>query len=111
MAMQSSEILLPGYAVCDYMLVLNPHEDLRNRIMEIRKEFHNAYKAPLVPSKPNLLLASFTNYEMMEERIINNLKPLAWSYPPFKIELKDFGSFPSHTIYLKVVSKLGVQNL
>lgn len=32
-------------------------------------------------------------------------------YPPFKVELKDFGSFPSHTIYLNVTSKLPIQNL
>jgi 2'-5' RNA ligase len=30
---------------------------------------------------------------------------------PFKVELKDFGSFPSHTIYINVTSKLPVQNL
>ena len=28
-----------------------------------------------------------------------------------KIELKDFGSFPSHTIYINVVSKVPVQTL
>ena len=33
------------------------------------------------------------------------------AYPPFKIELKDFGSFPSHTIYVKVVSKIPIQAL
>ena len=32
-------------------------------------------------------------------------------YPPFKVELKDFGSFPSHTIYINVTSKLPIQNL
>jgi len=32
-------------------------------------------------------------------------------FPPFKVELKDFGSFPSHTIYINVTSKIPVQNL
>jgi 2'-5' RNA ligase len=32
-------------------------------------------------------------------------------YPSFKVELKDFGSFPSHTIYINVVSKMPVQGL
>jgi 2'-5' RNA ligase len=48
---------------------------------------------------------------MMEERIINRLKLVGMGYPPFKVELKDFGSFPSHTIYINVVSKLPVQGL
>lgn len=33
------------------------------------------------------------------------------SFPPFKVELKDFGSFPSHAIYINVASRLPVQNL
>ncbi|MDQ2752917.1 MAG: 2'-5' RNA ligase family protein, partial [Bacteroidota bacterium] len=32
-------------------------------------------------------------------------------YTPFKVELKDFGSFPSHTIFINVDSKLQVKNL
>ncbi len=32
-------------------------------------------------------------------------------YHPIKVELKDFGSFPSHTIYINVTSKLPIQNL
>ena len=32
-------------------------------------------------------------------------------YTPFKVELKDFGSFPSHTIYINIESKQQVQNL
>jgi len=31
--------------------------------------------------------------------------------PAFKIELRDFGSFPSHTIYINVTTKVPVQNL
>ena len=36
---------------------------------------------------------------------------VAMGSPAFKVELKDFGSFPSHTIYINVTSKLPVQNL
>ena len=32
-------------------------------------------------------------------------------YHPFKVELKDFGSYPSHTIYINVTSKVPIQNL
>lgn len=28
---------------------------------------------------------------MKEERIVNHLKRIAMGYPPFKVELKDFG--------------------
>ena len=49
--------------------------------------------------------------KMMEEKIVNRLKTIAMGYHPFKVELKDFGSFPSHTIYINVTSKLPIQNL
>jgi len=109
--METTDISLPGYKVFDYLLVLNPHEELRNRIISLRKEFNSSYHIVSGNIKPNLLLASFRNFEMMEERIINKLKPLALGYPPFKIELKDFGSFPSHTIYINVISKIPIQTL
>jgi 2'-5' RNA ligase len=102
---------LPGYRVCEYLLVLSPHEDLRNKIIDLRSKFNTAFNISQKPGKPNLLLVSFTNYEMMEERIINSLKAIALAYPPFKVDLKDFGSFPSHTIFININSKVGIQNL
>lgn len=36
-----------GYTVYEYLLVLTPHEDLRNRIIHIRKEFQEKYKTGL----------------------------------------------------------------
>jgi len=102
---------LPGYRVYEYLLVLKPHEELRNKIMHVKKEFHEEYKTPNAGSRPQLALVNFVQYEMMEERIINRLKAIAMGYPPFKVELKQFGSFPSHTIFINVTSKVPVQSL
>lgn len=110
--MKNMAMTLPGYNICEYKLVLDPHAELRNKISEIRKEFNNEYKATSpVGSKVNLVLARFTQIEMMENRIVNHLNKIALGYPPFKIELKDFGSFPSHTIFINVISKVPVQTL
>ena len=95
MAMQLTGITMPGYRVYEYLLVLNPHEELRNRIIQVKKEFYTEYKTPNAGGKPYIALVNFLQYEMMEERIINRLKPIAMGYPPFKVELKEFGSFPS----------------
>src|SRR5688572_7226841 len=103
--------ILPGYRVCEYMIVLDPGEDLRMKVTAIREEFNKDYKEKLKRGKPNLMLASFSQLAMMEERIINKLKVIAMAQPPFKIELKDFGSFPSHTIFIAVTSKLPIQDL
>jgi len=47
----------------------------------------------------------------MEERIIQRLRTISMGYCPFKVELKDFGSFPSHTIFINVTSKLPIRAL
>ncbi len=103
---------IPGYRVYEYLLVLSPHEELWNRIMKVKEGFADQYKSDHTRwGKPHITLVNFLQYAMMEERIVNRLKTVAMGFPPFKVELKDFGSFPSHTIYINVTSKLPVQNL
>ena len=101
-----------GYRQNEYLLILNPHEELRNKIMGVKKEFYDAYKAPNAKwGKPHVTLVKFRQLEMMEERIINRLKIVAMGYHPIKVELKDFGSFPSHTIYINITTKEPIRNL
>ncbi|MBS1920177.1 MAG: 2'-5' RNA ligase family protein [Bacteroidetes bacterium] len=103
---------IPGYRVYEYLLVLSPHEELWNKIMEAKKKFAREYKCEQAAwGRPYVTLVNFLQYEMMEERIINRLKAIAMSQYPFKTELKDFGSFPSHTIYINVVTKIPIQTL
>jgi 2'-5' RNA ligase len=113
MLLQSvTTVTIPGFRIFEYLLVLNPHEELRNKIMKVRQEFYNEYKASTaLGGKPNLILANFLQYEMMEERLVNRLKLVAMGFHPIKIELKDYGSFPSHTIYINIVSKVPIQTL
>jgi 2'-5' RNA ligase len=109
--MKPDILSIPGYRINEYLLVLNPHEELRNRIMQVRKEFSEKFKTAYPSGRPHLALVRFTQLEMMEERILNRLKTVAMGYRPFKVELRDFGSFPSHTITINVPTKIPVQNL
>ena len=110
--MQLSGITMPGYRVYEYLLVLNPHEELRNRINEIKEQFSKDYTAPHAKwGKPHVTLVNFLQYEMMEDRLVSRLKTIAMGYYPIKVELKDYGSFPSHTIYINITSKVPIQNL
>ena len=103
---------VPGYRVYEYLLVLNPHEELRNKIMAVKNEFYEKYQAETARwGKPHITLVNFVQYEMMEYRIVNHLKTIAMGFHPVKIELKDYGSFPSHTIYINITSKVPVQSL
>jgi 2'-5' RNA ligase len=110
--MQLTGMTMPGYRVFEYMLVVYPHADLGNRVMQVKKEFQEAFRVESgMGGKPNMGLVNFIQYEMMEERLINRLRTVAMGYPPFKVELNDFGSFPSHTIYIAITSKVPVQGL
>ena len=103
---------LPGYQVYEYLLVLNPHEELRNKIIDVKKIFYDKYKAETARwGKPHITLVNYLQYGLMEERILNRLQTIAMGYHPIKVELKDYGSFPSHTIYINITSKLPIQGL
>lgn len=103
---------IPGYRIYEYLLVLNPHEELRNRIKKVKQEFYDEYKASsAIGGKPHITLANFLQYGVIEERLVNRLNMIAMGFYPIKVELRDYGSFPSHTIYINVVSKLPIQSL
>lgn len=110
--MKNLSNIIPGYNISEYQLVIYPHEELRRRILKIKKEFNETYKSAVaLYSPPQLLLTSFIQYDMMEEKLLNRLNMIAMGFHPVKIELKDFGSFPSHTIYVNVTSRLPIQYL
>ncbi len=110
--METVSLSMPGYKVNEYMLVLAPHEDLWQRIVRLREEFADKYKTNGCRyTRPHILVASFSNWSMTEDRIIQRLHQISLGLAPFKTELKDYGSFPSHSIFIDVVSKLPFQAL
>ena len=107
-----SLVQIPGYKYNEYLLVLSPHEELWNKIKKVKEDFSEKYKSEQAKwGKPHVTLANFIQFEMVEEKLVNRLNVIAMGYHPIKVELKDFGSFPSHTIYINVTSKLPIQNL
>jgi len=110
--MEQSILQLPGYKPCEFLVVLQPHEELWNRITDVKRAFADAYECPMAAfTKPHITLVNFVQYAMMEQRIINRLKLIAMGLPPIKVELKNFGSFPSHTIYINITSRVPIVNM
>jgi len=103
---------MPGYRINEYFLVLPLPEDLRQKIAKVREGFAVQYRHPSSRTlKSHLTLVSFTGLEMMEEKIASRIAAICMGMVPFKIELRDYGSFPSHTIHINVVSRLPVLQL
>lgn len=104
--------LLPGYQVNEYKLVLIPHEELIKHIADVRKSFNEKFKLEHpFNSIPQIVLVTFKQIQAAEERICNRLKLVSMASPAFKVEIKDFGSFPTHTIFLNVTSKVPIEEL
>jgi len=103
---------MPGYRINEYLLVLNPPDYLWQKIMRIKEEFANKYKNEVARfTKPHITLINWVSLELMEERMMQRLQNISMGITPFKVELKDYGSFPTHTIFINVISKVPIQTL
>ena len=103
---------MPGYRINEYLLVILPPEDLRHKIMKVKDEFAQRFQASTARYlKPHIALVNFLALDMMEEKIVQRLQVITMGITPFKIELKDYGAYPSHTVLINVTTKLPVQNL
>jgi len=102
---------MPGFRINEYKIILVPHEELSQKIISLKTAFHEKFgMKDIKPSAPQLILANFKQVKAAEQRIVNRLHMISMAAHPFKIELKDFGSYPSHTIYLHANS-IGVTEL
>lgn len=95
----------------EYLLVLQPHEALWDEIKSIKEKFATDYSCDQArKGLPHITLMRFKQFQSTEIHIRHHLRNNARTISPFKIELKDFGSFPSHTIYINIVSKVPIMN-
>lgn len=109
--MNTIQPLLQGRAN-DYLLVLPVSEELCLKISQLKNELAEKYRLKTRSTiKTHIVLVRFTQWESMEEKFIQRMQSISMGIMPFKIELQDFGYFPSHTIYINVISKMRIQNL
>ncbi len=104
--------MLSSFTTAQYLLVLEPHEALAEEIIKLKQYFAETFDCPgAAKGKPSVTLARFEQYEMPEQRIVHRLDLIAKAQATFVVELHDFGSFPSHSIYLNVTTKTQVVQL
>jgi len=97
--------LMPGYRLHEYQLVIIPHEDLRQRIQQVRNDFAEKYKlARPFQGAAHLTLVKFRQVEMLEDRMQHSLKAIVMGIRPFKISIDGYTSVPSHSINLSIKS-------
>lgn len=95
----------------EYLIVLTPNEHTSEQINFVKKEFSEKFKTVTIYYKPQIIVVKFIQLEMIEERLLSHLKNVSACYKSFLIKLKDYGSLPSHTIFVNIESQLQVRNL
>ncbi len=104
--------VLAGYSTAEYLLVVTPRQDLWQTIMDIKFDFANKYKHPMASyTKPHLTLLKFYQAEINEGLFVRKFDRICARQSSIKIELKNFGTFISHTIYINVTTKVPIVNL
>lgn len=95
-----------GQNLSDYLLVVEPHEALKQSIQQIKQHFADQYECPAARfGKAQITLLSFKQVAMAETRWIPRLQRIITATEPFLVELEDFGNFPTHTIFIQVKTK------
>ncbi|WP_237722039.1 2'-5' RNA ligase family protein [Sediminibacterium roseum] len=104
--------MLADYATADYLLVIEPHAALCDEISKVKKKFAGQYDCPAAATgTPNITLARFEQYEMLEQKIVHRLELIARGHPSFLVEVNGFESYPTHSIFLNVVTKTQIVEL
>lgn len=102
----SNELVMPGYRISEYRLIIPLSEALQQTVMQIRKELYDRYRIAIpFELKPALTLLHCHAYEGMEAKLIERIQQVATRNSSFKVELQNFAAYPSHTIYIHVPTR------
>ena len=97
---------MPGLRINEYRLVIPLPEAIQEKVLGVRKTLHERYKVKLpFELKPSLTVLRCHGFDKGEARLMEKLQHAALQTAPFKVELEDYAGYPSHTIYINVLTK------
>jgi 2'-5' RNA ligase len=76
---------------------------MRNKIGRVQEQWKKQYS--LVPGQwgfPHIVVARFSQYTAMEERVVSRLRYTCLPLRPFRLQAQGYRSWPSHSIGLQV---------
>jgi hypothetical protein len=97
---------MPGLRINEYRLVIPLPEAIQEKVLAVRKTLHERYKVKLpFELRPSLTVLRCHGFDKGEARLMEKLQHAALQTAPFKVELEDYAGYPSHTIYINVLTK------
>ncbi|MBD0368940.1 MAG: 2'-5' RNA ligase family protein [Flavisolibacter sp.] len=110
--MERQPISMPGYRINEYRLVVPLPETVQEKVTALRKSLHQKHKVKFTFGlKPCLTLLKCHAFEKTEARLVERLQQITMSTDAFKVELEGFAAYPSHTIYINVLTKAPFREL
>ena len=96
---------MPGYQLNEYQLVVALPEALRDKLRKARQSFHDQYQWPGGHAAVVLPLVKFRQRTLLEERMRNSLQSLVSGWKPVQLNFRDYGSLPTHSLYIPMTSR------
>lgn len=104
--------MLASYAIAEYTLAIEPPAALVEKIKAVKKQFAEKYDCPsALKSRSQIVLIRFQQYEMLEQKILHRLQVQAAAQHSFIVELTDFESLPTHSIFIHIRTKTQITEL
>lgn len=90
----------------EYLLLINPSEQVRNEVMEIKNTFNDRFHhIQAVESKPHITLINFGEDVAKEEILVIRIGEVVKFHQPFDVVLNGINHFEPHTIFIDIVDK------
>lgn len=103
---------MTGYALQEYLIVIDIPEALRHKIEKAREELMTNYPVRQPKTgRPHVGLVRFSAGRQEEQRIIDRLLLITLSQQPFLVEFSDFGGYPMHCIYIQIRTRERIKAL
>jgi hypothetical protein len=87
-----------GLRRAEYLLVVYPHGDLQDRLLEEQEQFSAEYSLHVtVRNRPHITLAAFQAGELMEDTLIRWIQRICLRFKSFDLMLNNYSGIPPHT--------------
>ncbi len=93
-----------GSIIKEYLLVVNPQQNIWQQVMDEKVNFFNTYREIVaVKTKPHITVANFLAKEEMEPTMLKWMHNIISVKTAFNVVLNNYSGFPNaNTIYLRV---------
>lgn len=108
----SNTLLIPGYRICEYRLIVPLGESLRESIAHLRRQLHEKYRLSVpFEVEPSLTVMHCHAYEGCETALKERMQQVASRVNSFSVALENFAALSSHTIYINTSGQQAFHDL